>query len=287
MSRTTQSWEYLVSASHLALVVGYMRMNTKRFLWILGSMGLTWFALREWADLWATGLDMRSVVSAPLSALLAICFWVFGASELAQAKLTGAVIDECPQCGYRVDYSHDVCRCPECGLEFGEDAIALVGDRWHPVAEKAGHFMSFVLMAVAWAGVTIADNVAWSLTVAICLAVPTWTVAVRIIGFVRFVHQAEFLILNRCGIRWVVQGKKPVSIRWSDIDEVHVTDRFEWIMLRLNAESRVRYVPARFQPSIMTMREFGQVVRDYCSHRENATMEKDGPFGPETRDRRE
>ena len=130
-------------------------------------------------------------------------------------------------------------------------------------AQKLGYVLSLLLLGIAWVGALSTGPVVPFVVAVLPLTVATTGVAFRLISFIRFVHPAEFLLLNEFGIRWEVQGRIPVTVRWSDVEAVRIVSWFDWIALRINGRPRIRYVPARFRPRSLTVCEFGQILRDY------------------------
>ena len=175
----------------------------------------------------------------------------------------------CPRCGYRLDYCSTRDICPECGLDIGPGAMTFRARRLWGISEKGFYYIGAILLAIAWLGILRNSGGIWS-WIAICaLGLSSFGALNRVIGFLRFVHSAEYLIVNQREIAWVIQGRSPVLFPWTNIKGIKCFRFFDWVVLSVDGGGAVRFVPARFRPPTMTISEMGQIMRDYwCRCRE-------------------
>lgn len=168
----------------------------------------------------------------------------------------------CPRCNYPDESRLVTDRCPECGLHIGSNAISFRGRPGWSRAIKLFYFAGAGLLALAWAG-TVVNGGSWGWWKLCSLGVASIAVVYRIVGFFRFVHCGEYLLLNSSGIHWAVQGEPSVSLCWADIEEVRSWKRLDWLVLKVKGRRRVHYVPARFRPRCIGPSELTGILGDY------------------------
>lgn len=180
----------------------------------------------------------------------------------------------CPRCSYCIEHVPGLERCPECGLELGNDFIAFGARRSYRLVDWLFNMLAVPLLVVGWIGVATSSRY-WAWATAVPFAIATVGMVSRLRRFSRYSNPEEFLILNTSTIRWSIAGRRDVTLNWKEISNIVSVRWCDWIILIVSG--RPRFVPARFRPVDVNIGEFASMIRAWWSQHQSGLMDRGDP----------
>ena len=168
----------------------------------------------------------------------------------------------CPRCMYVVGYSPTPQICSECGLDIGVNAQVFEARSLWAIVEGSFYVIGALILITTWFGASLAPWSAWVFAKLVVLGVASAGILKKIIGFLFFRYERELMILNEDAVSWTVQGKAPVRISWSSVRVIGCRSFFDWFIV-ISANRKLVYVPARFRPRWMQLRDFANLFSSY------------------------
>jgi hypothetical protein len=132
--------------------------------------------------------------------------------------------------------------------------------------------MVYLCFALVWIIKAPAAYMRWGGIIIAVAAIAA--ISLPFLGRLRYVHRAEFLLLNHHAIYWQIQGRSPVYVPWGDVHSVHYRRWNDSVVIRSEQRPRVRQVPARFRPREIRERDFGQAIEEHWRRYKDDCQEK-------------